>query len=74
MIVGADRPKEVGKRYEMPVTDIQGNPYRLPFVVLREATEEEWIEDMRNSNASEERIKETLSLSPDAFYYQISID
>jgi len=70
MILASSRPAETGRRYVG--IDLDGQAYpEQPFVVLREATLREWIEDsLKQFRHSPDT---TCDLSP-CWYYEVSVD
>jgi len=73
VILGSDpdKPREIGRRYE-GVHHFNGEFYpEQPFVVLREATYEEWIRQGRERFG---RTPEPVSDPSEAWFYEVSLD
>ena len=72
MIVGADTPQIVGQRYEGAITDRNRQWQSIPYVILREATREEWEAELRATHPeAEEEIR--IARYP-AWFYEVSVD
>lgn len=83
MIIGSNDQLEVGKRHGDSGGVYDGNMVKhanMPFVVLREATFEEWAEHARNqpTDLTPERIEAEIRMvqqSKDRLYfYEVSVD
>lgn len=59
----------VGERYyDGIMTDMDGFPHSIPFLVMRESTKEEYIEFVNSQDAP------LIRVSDSDFYYEVSID
>lgn len=75
MIVKSWTRREVGRRYtDVPVSDNSQTPHRVPFVVLRTATLEEWIADARTELPPPSAHAIRHAQQPGMHFYQISVD
>lgn len=68
MILGSFVALPIGMKAKAVVTDFQKNDQNISFVVLREATHEEYIQQCIEMNA----VKPYGP--PDDFYYKIAVD
>jgi len=81
MICGASLPKEIGKRY-IGLADIERNWHSdQPYVVIREATLEEYIEYQKSNGfdfalfVHDPDLKAKMwAQLENGYYYEISID
>jgi len=68
---------EIGKRYEGELSIGKAGEERLvtvPYVVLREATAEEWAEEHRDLGESEEFIQENIAYLRQYPLYDVGVD
>lgn len=74
MIVGANSPRIVGQRYEGSIVDNQYQRHNMPYLVVREATREEW-EAQQRANLPSFDAELAISRAPQqALFYEISVD
>lgn len=72
MIIGSDEKLPIGFR-GIGLSDPQGRMHDdQPFVVIREATAEEYFADDRHSTMPASQVRRILSGR--AFFYEVSID
>ena len=69
MIIGMERPREVGKLYK-GLGDFHGKVHDQPYVILRESTYDEWRDFYLSIGGSEHE----RCWSPSAFFYLIHTD
>lgn len=77
MIMGIDRPLVIGQRYT--ATAVHADPpYEIPYLVLREATYEEWVEGVKSDDPrppTDKTIEEQIqTATKDHWFYKISVD
>ena len=70
-VCGSNVPLVVGQRYDKQISNAQAQVFNQPFVVLREATEEEWRQGLRDEGVPEDQ----LDADPDwTNFYDVSTD
>lgn len=67
MIMGCREEREIGKRYDGYVTDSQMKRHKMPYVVIRKATYEEWVEENKDN-------PNIIFAPKDANFYEVSVD
>jgi hypothetical protein len=77
MIIGQYRKLEIGSIH-YGITDTQWNRHpNMPYKIIREATQEEWVQDAKEAGGTEEDIEYALRLAQGCgggHYYEVSID
>jgi hypothetical protein len=75
MIIGSDNTLLIGER-GVGVSETNGTPHNeQPFVVLREATFEEWLQEAIADGMPEALLhKAALAAQEGARFYEISVD
>ena len=71
MILGSYVPRIVGQVYDEPIADGDGNVHRMPSMILREATREEWVAACLENGKTEEDIARA---KVGDYFYDVSID
>lgn len=72
MIIGTDRPFKLGEQGKSIYH--KKKYYAQPFVVLREATREEWKAGAIEDGATAAECDHALRMKPHAYFYEVSID
>lgn len=74
MIIGTNLPFKVGSRQS--AFHVESNRQQ-PFVVLREVTRQEWLDDEEtwtNAKQKERDIAKTKCVGDGWYYYEVSVD
>lgn len=72
MIICGENRLQIGERYRASVTDAKRNWHHdIPYVVLREASHDEYLQQCREHGLSESDI---AALAHYEFHYDVSVD
>jgi hypothetical protein len=74
MVIGSDLPKEIGRRYNGKISDAHGVFHEAPYVVLKEATIEDWERSCLEEGASLDYVTVWKPRYRNLFFYRISVD
>ena len=72
VIVYSTVPLTVGSNYTHEIINHDGETFSVPFVVLREASREEWLQNTEDGELKEEWLKRK-GVVVDS-YYEVSMD
>ncbi len=74
MIIATNEKLELGRIcHENSISDSQGKPAQLTFLIIRESNREEFVAHVAKLGWTEERLKNTDSYHA-AYYYEVSTD
>lgn len=74
MIIGANKPLVIGQRATGLVDQHEQIHAAQPFLVLREATVDEWIAEAEADGMALTPGQRAHARGPDVFFYEVSLD